>query len=175
VATAAAGCGHVVVRHRVVTRTLPPIVTTGPPQPTHTVLHAFHRYAAGQTADVQAQAGVSLRVTVSRPSASTTSLSSSHGLAPQHGYYVTFHLTVVNTGSQPVELSPRDFLVRMPRQGTVTSYDGNSPYSGASRQLDTTELEPGNRDRAPLTFDVRSRHGRIDYRPGGTTVAVWTF
>jgi hypothetical protein len=26
-----------------------------------------------------------------------------------------------------------------------------------------------------LTFDARGRHGRLDYRPGGTTVAVWTF
>jgi hypothetical protein len=106
---------------------------------------------------------------------STTSLSSSHGYPPQHGYYVTFHLVVTNTGSQPVELGPRDFVVRLAGQGTVTSYDGNSPYSGASRQLDTTELEPGDSDRAPLTYDLRGRHGRFDYRPGGATVAVWTF
>jgi hypothetical protein len=175
VAAAVAGCGHGVVHRRVVTRTLPPIVTTVSPHPTHTVVHAFHRYTAGQSADLQAQAGVSLRVTVSPPSVSTTSLSSSHGYPPRHGYYLTFHLSVVNTGSQPVELSPGDFVVRIPHQGTVTSYDGNSPYSGANRQLDTTELEPGNHDRAPLTFDARGRHGRLDYRPGGTTVAVWTF
>ena len=174
-AAALTGCGHLVVHHRVVTTTLPPIVTTPTAQPTRTILHTFHRYAAGQTADIEAQAGVSLRVTVSRPSVSRTSLSHSHGYPPQHGYYVTFHLDVVDTGSQPIVVSPRDFVVVMPHQGTVTSYDGNSPYSGASRQLDTTEVEPGGHDRAPLTFDVRGTHGRIDYRPGKEPVAVWTF
>ena len=175
VAVALTGCGHVVVHRRVVTHTLPPTVTTPSPQPPRTVVRAFHRYSAGQTANLRAQAGVALRITVSHPSVSRTSLSSSHGYPPQHGYYLTFHLVVRNIGSQPVEVGPHDFVVRMPGQGTVTSYDGNSPYSGANRQLDTTELAPGETDRAPLTFDVRGRHGRFDYRPGGTTLAVWSF
>ena len=169
------GCGHVHVHRRVVTTTLPPIVTTPTAQPTRTIVHAFHRYAAGQTADIEAQAGVSLRVTVSKPSVSRTSLSHSHGYPPQHGYYLTFHLDIVDTGRQPVVVSPRDFVVVMPHQGKVTSYDGNSPYSGASRQLDTTELEPGDHVSAPLTFDVRQTHGRLDFRPGTTTAVAWTF
>jgi hypothetical protein len=175
VAAAAVGCGHVVAHKRVVTHTLPPIISSPSPQPTRALVHAFHHYVAGQTARIEAQSGVSLRLSVSRPAASTTSLSSSHGYPPQHGYYLTFHLAVTNTGTQPVVIGPRDFVVHMPGQGTVTSYDGNSPYSGANKQLDTTELEPGDTDRAPLTFDVRSRHGRFDYRAGGTAVAVWTF
>jgi len=174
-AAALIGCGHGVPHRRGATSTLPPGTSTPTPQPTRTIVHAFHRYAAGQTADIQAQAGVSLTVTVSKPAISRTSLSHSHGYPPQHGYYLTFHLAVVDTGSQPVALSPRDFVVHIPHQGTVTSYDGNSPYSGASRQLDTTEVEPGGHDRAPLTFDVRAIHGRIDYRPGKKPVAVWTF
>ena len=174
-AAALTGCGHVAGRRHVVTTTLPPVITTPTPVPTQTIVHAFRRYAAGETADIEAQGGVSLRVTVSKPSISRTSLSHSHGYPPQHGYYLTFDLDIVDTGSQPIVLSPRDFVVRIPHQGTVTSYDGNSPYSGASRQLDTTELEPGGHDRAPLTFDVRSTHGRIDYQPGKKPVAVWSF
>jgi hypothetical protein len=174
VAAAFTGCGHVVHR-KVITHTLPPKVTTGPPQPSKTVLHTFRRYTAGQTAEIEAQSGVALRLTVSKPSVSTTRLSRSHGYPPQRGYYVTFRLVIRNTGSQPVVINPRDFVVHIRRQGTVTSYDGNSPYSGANRQLDTTELEPGGTDRAPITFDVRDRHGRFDYRPGRTTVAAWTF
>ena len=173
-AAAVSGCGHVVVHRRVVTHTLPPVIRTSP-QPTRTVVHAFHRYVVGQTALIAAQAGVSLRLTVSKPSVSTTSLSSSHGYPPQHGYYLTFHLVVTDTGSRPVIIGPHDFAVRVPGQGAVTSYDGNSPYSGANRQLDTTELESGDTDRAPLTFDVRGRHGQFVYRPGGKTVAVWTY
>jgi hypothetical protein len=174
VAAAATGCGNVVHR-KVVTHTLPSEVVTPSPHPTKTVLHAFRHYIAGQTAHIDAQSGVSLMLTVSRPDVSTTSLSRSHGYPPQHGNYLTFHLVIRNTGSQPVIVNPSDFVVHIQRQGTVTSYDGNSPYSGASRQLDTTELEPGDTDRAPMTFDVRARHGRFDYRPGRKPVAVWRF
>ena len=174
VAAALTGCGHVVHR-KVVEHTLPPKVDTPSPQPTKTILHAFHRYAAGETAEIDAQSGVALRITVSRPSVSTQSLSRSHGYPPQHGHYLTFHLVIRNTGSQPVVINPRDFVVRIARQGTVTSYDGNSPYSGANRQLDTTQLEPGGTDRAPITFDARATHGRFDYRPGRRTVAAWAF
>ena len=174
VAAALTGCGHVIHR-KVITHTLPPKVVTVSPQPTRTIVHAFHRYTAGQTARIDAQSGVALDLTVSRPDVSRSSLSRSHGYPPQHGYYVTFHLVIRNTGSQPVILNPRDFVVHIQRQGTVTSYDGNSPYSGANKQLDTTELEPGDSDRAPITFDVRARHGRFDYRPGRKPVAVWSF
>lgn len=173
-AAALTSCGH--VTHRTVsTHTLPATTTTASPQPTKTIVHAFRRYDAGQTATIDAQSGVALRISVSRPSVSTTSLSRSHGYPPQHGRYVTFRLVIRNTGSQPIVINPRDFVVHIPRQGIVTSYDGNSPYSGASRQLDTTQLEPGGTDRAPITFDVRARHGRFDYRPGRHTVAVWRF
>ena len=174
VAAAVSGCGHVVHR-KVITHTLPPSTASASPQPTKTIVHAFRRYDAGQTAAIDAQSGVALRITVSRPSTSTGSLSRSHGYPPQHGYYVTFRLVVRNTGSQPVVINPRDFVVRIAHHGVVTSYDGNSPYSGASRQLDTTEVEPGGTDRAPITFDVRAKHGRFDYRPGRATVAAWRF
>jgi hypothetical protein len=173
VVAALTGCGH--VRHRVVTHHLPPVVTSPTPQPARTVVHAFPRQRAGESAVIHAQAGVGLRVTVSRPSVSRTSLSSTHGYPPQHGHYVTFHVAVANTGSKPVDLSPRDFSALIAHQGRVSTYDGNSPYSGADKQLDPTELEPGDTVHGPLTFDVRSTHGRFDYRPGGATVAEWTF
>jgi hypothetical protein len=57
----------------------------------------------------------------------------------------------------------------------VTSYDGNSPYSGASRQLDTTELQAGDRVGAPLTFDTAWKHGRFVYAPDGSPAVVWRF
>jgi hypothetical protein len=168
------GCGF--KHHRVVvTHTLPPIVDSPSPQPTRTIIHQFRTYRAGQTATLAAQQGVSLSLGVSKPSSSTTRLSSSYGYGPQHGHYVTFQITVTNTGEQSIEISPHNFVVRIPGEGEVTSYDGNSPYSGASRQLDTTELEPGDHVSAPLTFDVRSTHGRLDFRPGHVTAAAWTF
>lgn len=174
VTAALTGCGHVVVHRKFIRHSAPQIVSVSP-GPTKTVVHAFPRYRAGETAQIDAQPGVALSLTVSRPSASTTALSHSHGYPPQHGNYLTFRLVIRNTGSRPVVINPRDFVVHIAHQGTVTSYDGSSPYSGAPKQLDTTELEPGDTDRAPLTYDVRARRGRFDYRPGGETAAIWTF
>ena len=169
-----AGCGF--RHHRVViTHQLPPVIDSTSPRPTRTIIHDFRTYRVGQTASLAAQQGVALRIAVGKPSTSTTRLSSSYGYPPQHGHYVTFQITVTNTGTQSIEVSPRNFVVRIPGQGVVTSYDGNSPYSGASRQLDTTELAPGDHVSAPLTFDVASVHGRFDFRPVHATAAAWTF
>jgi hypothetical protein len=150
--------------------TSPPV-----PRPVRTVVRTTHTYAAGRTASLNAQAGVALRLTASAPDVSRGRLSSSHGYPPARGYYVTFHISVVNTGSKPIDLVPTSFYVRVPGEGRVTSYDGNSPYSGAGRQLDHTELDPGQTVRAPLTFDVRSPHGRLAFAPDGSAAIAWLF
>ena len=152
------------------------VVTTSPsPGPTITVLRSGRTLAAGLTIDFTAQAGVSLRLTASRPSASRQRLSRSYGYAPAHGYYVTFRLTVTNTGTQPVDIGPRNFVVRISGEGKVGPYDGNAPYSGASQQLDATQLDPGQTVRAPLTFDVRRPHGTLQFVPDRSAAVSWTF
>lgn len=145
------------------------------PAPTRTVVSDARVYPAGETAVIHAQAGVGLRLRASRPHVSRTSLSSSYGYAPARGYYLTFRLVIVNTGRRTISLSPRDFSVRIPGRGRVTSYDGNAPYSGASEQLDATEIDAGQRVSAPLTFDVSRVHGRLAFAPDGSPAAVWTF
>ena len=145
------------------------------PRPTVTTTLGAHALAAGGSTDFTAQAGVSLRLTASAPRVSTSRLSRSYGYAPAHGYYVTFTLTIVNTGSRPVDLGPPNFHVRIPREGVVTAYDGNAPYSGAPTQLDSTELAPGERLRAPLTFDVRRPHGVLEYLPDRSAAVTWRF
>jgi hypothetical protein len=171
-AVALTGCASVHLH----ARPQPVIVTKTPsPGPTITILRSNHVLAAGLTADFTAQAGVRLRLTASRPSVSRQRLSSSYGYAPAHGYYVTFRLTLTNTGSEPVDISPRNFSVKISGEGTVGPYDGNAPYSGASQQLDTTELEPGDTVRAPLTFDVRRVHGVLQFVPDRSAAVSWTF
>jgi hypothetical protein len=130
---------------------------------------------AGERAELPAQAGVSVSLKAAPPATSRTRLSSSYGYPPANGLYVTFRMTVVNTGRRTIALSPRDFYVRIADGDRVTTYDGNAPYSGAPRQLDQTLLEPGDRVSAPLTFDVGGRHGRLAYAPDGSAAVVWTF
>jgi hypothetical protein len=145
------------------------------PRPTITVTRSARVLTAGDTADFTAQAGVSLRLSASKPQVSRGRLSRSYGHPPARGDYVTFTHTIVNTGSQPVDLGPPNFHVRIPGEGVVTAYDGNAPYSGAPQQLDSTELDPGDRVRAPLTFDVRSTHGVLMYLPDRTAAVTWRF
>lgn len=170
-ATTLAGCRTSHVAGPPVTGT-----TTGSsPRPTVTVTKSARALDAGATTDFTAQAGVSLRLTASRPQVSRGRLSRSYGSPPARGYYVTFGLTIVNTGSRPVDLGPPNFHVRVPGEGVVTAYDGNAPYSGASRQLDSTELAPGESVRAPLTFDVRRPHGLLMYLPDRSAAVTWRF
>jgi hypothetical protein len=164
----AAGCGGS-------SGTQAPVGHATTPAPKRTVVSNARVYTVGETALIHAQAGVGLRLRAFPPRVSRSSLSSSYGYPPQHGYYLTFRLVVANTGNRPITLAPRDFYLRMPGQGRVSSYDGNSPYSGAGAQLDATELDIGQRLAAPLTFDVSKRHGRLAFAPDGSPAAVWTF
>lgn len=145
------------------------------PAPDRTVIRGAPVYPAGQRAELSAQAGVSLVLTAAEPTVSKTALSSSYGYGPANGVYVTFRLTITNTGRRTIAISPRDFYVRVGDGGRVTTYDGNAPYSGAPRQLDQTLLEAGDRMRAPLTFDVDGRHGRLAYAPDDSAAIIWTF
>jgi hypothetical protein len=140
------------------------------------VHRSFRIYRAGQTGIVTSPGQhAALRMTVSRPTVSTTSLSRGYGYSPQHGHYVTFGLTIRNTGKVPVTVGPLDFLVRTPGIARTTTDDGNAPYSGSSRQLDQTELAAGHQVRNQLTFDVADPSGTLFYAPGGDRAIGWTF
>lgn len=152
-----------------------PTVVVTHPGPVRTLVRSGQVAAAGTTLTLHAQAGVVVRLTAARPRLSRDRLSSSYGYAPQHGYYATFSLTIVNVGRRRIQIGPHDFRDRVPGQGSVTSYDGNAPFSGAPRQLDTTRLEPGQRVRAPLTFDVSSRRGVLSYAPDGSPALSWRY
>src|SRR4051812_8920667 len=131
-----------------------------------TVVKDSRVVAAGRAVPFVAQRGVTLRLKASTATVSRTSLSASYGYPPSHGFYVTFRLTIANTGSKPVQIGPGNFVVVVPGEGRVTSYDGNGPYSGAHAQLDNTEAAAGEVLRAPISFDVRSPHRSEERRVG---------
>src|SRR5207302_6039187 len=122
-----AGCGPQVHPPRAQP---PPSVRPVTPAPTVTLVRAGRVVRAGTTVPFQAQAGVTLKIRASRPSLSRQRLSSSYGYAPARGYYVTFLVTLANTGRRPVDIGPGDFFVQVSRQGKVTTLMGNAPYSG---------------------------------------------
>lgn len=150
-----------------------PAATT--PAPVRTIVKNSRVVAAGRAVPFAAQRGVTLRLKASEPKVSRTSLSSNYGYPPSHGYYVTFALTIVNTGRKPVQIGPANFVLTVPGQGRVTSYDGNGPYSGAHAQLDPTEIAPGEVLQAPLSFDVSSPHGRLLFVPDRSAAVIWRY
>lgn len=156
-------------------QTLPSQTQPVKPVPTRTIVKNSRIVAAGRAVPFAAQRGVTLRLRASAPQVSRTSLSSTYGYPPSHGYYVTFRLTITNTGRKPVQIGPSNFALTVPGQGRVTSYDGNGPYSGAHAQLDTTEISPGDVIRAPLSFDVRTPHGRLLFLPDKTAAVIWRY
>jgi hypothetical protein len=173
---AGAGCAGTTVRERPVDSPASGHERTQTPAPTRTIVHSARVYPAGTPAELSAQAGVSLRLVAGRPDLSRTRLSSSYGYPPAHGWYVTFRLTIRNTGTKPIALSPADFYLRVAgRTGRLDTTDGNAPYSGASAQLDPTILDPGDSVRSPLTFDASGTHGRLAYAPDGSAAIIWTF
>lgn len=151
--------------------------TTAKPSPVKTIVRRYRTYRAGEVGLLNSPAQhASLRVAVGRPSRSTTRLSDSYGDAPAHGHYVTFRLTITNTGRVPIVIQRLDFWVKTPGARKTTTDDGNAPYSGSGSQLDTTELEPGDRVTNNLTFDVADPTGTLFYGPGGKRPALaWTF
>lgn len=164
---------HTVVRGPTVVTTT---TTHAGPSPTTTIVRSYRTYRAGETGVLRSRAQhASLRITVSRPHRSTTRLSPSYGDAPLHGHYVTFQLTIANTGQVPVLLQRLDFWVRTPGAAKTTTDDGNSPYSGSGTELDTTQLVPGKRITNNLTFDVANPSGTLFYGPNGRKALAWDF
>jgi hypothetical protein len=152
-----------------------PSATATTPRPVRTIIRNTHVVHPGQAVRLLAQRGVALRLRATGPRVRRTRLSSTHGYPPAHGYYVTFRVTVVNIGRKPIGIGPGDFATVVPGEGRVTSYEGNAPYSGAARQLDPTELAPGDSVRAPLTFDVSKPHGRFGYYPDRSPAIIWVY
>jgi hypothetical protein len=141
------------------------------------VVHrAYRTLRAGHSGVVRSpKQHASVRVSVGAPSVSTTRLSSTYGSAPLHGHYVTFRMQVADTGKVAIELRRLDFFVRTPGAAKTTTDDGNAPASGSGSQLDTTELEPGQRVSNNLTFDVATPRGTLYYAPAGRIALAWRF
>jgi hypothetical protein len=174
-AVALAGCGVATQ-----TKSDPTVTTTSTrttrPHPVKTVVRNYRTYRAGQTGILNSpQQHASLHVAVSAPSVATTSLSKSYGYPPANGHYVTFRLTITNTGRVPVLIRRLDFWVQTPGAARTTTDEGNAPYSGSGTQLDTTQLNPGDRVSNNLTFDVTHPTGTLFYGPGGHRALAWTF
>lgn len=142
------------------------------PSPRRTItLPPRSQFTVGQTATVANPAsGAHISITVAAPSYSATALGS-YGYGPQEGLYVTFPVTVANSGTVPIVLSVTDFVVDERGLSGRTPYDGNSPYSGEPTQLDHTEVAPGQRVSGFLTFDEPGRHGVLHWQ----SICSWTF
>jgi hypothetical protein len=159
--------------------TAPPAVTVtehASPQPTRTLLRGFHTLRAGRSATIEGAGGAAMFIKAAGPSVSRNRLSPSYGYAPAHGYYITFKITIKDVGSSPIVIQRLDFWVVVPGLGKINTNEGNAPFSGSPRQLDTTELTSGGHVSNNLTFDVSHPSGTLYYGPGGHKPTIaWRF
>lgn len=148
----------------------------GQPSPRPTVtLPARSKFLVGQTATViDAATSAALQITVGAPQVTSGALGS-YGYGPQEGLYLSFPVTVHNSGSVAVVVHVLDFVVDEPTLPDRTVDEGNTPYSGAPRQLDNTVLAPGQQVSNVLTYDEPGRHGRLRWVTGGVTACSWSF
>jgi hypothetical protein len=154
-----------------------PTVTT---TTTHKSVVVINKHTNTVKAGTTVQIGVPKRgaaalINIGKPTVSRNRLSKSYGYAPAHGYYVTFPVKILNDGVNPLLIDRLDFWVNIAGEGKINTNDGNSPYSGAKTQLDTTELTTGQPVSNYLTFDVSRPHGTFVYGPGHKTSVKWTF
>jgi hypothetical protein len=139
------------------------------------VIRHYRTQRAGQTGILTSRSQhASLRLTAGRPMQSSAALSS-YGDPPRYGHYLTFRLTITNTGSAPILVRRLDFWLKTPGTARTTTDDGNAPFSGAAQQLDTTQLPPGHRISNDLTFDVAGLSGTLFYGATGHPQLAWAF
>lgn len=124
---------------------------------------------------VGAATSARVRITLSRPSFSRTSLSGTYGKAPRNGRYLTVQLRLTSVGSASVFVAPSDFYVTQPGRPKLTTDDGNAPFSGASQAFNATAADPGETVTGPLTFDVPPGTGQVVYAPESTPACSWRF
>jgi hypothetical protein len=131
------------------------------------VIHKFKTLKIATAAQIgTAGANAGELIKIGKPTVSRSRLSS-YADDPEHGYFVTFPIKIYNDGKDPLVVNRLDFWVRVPGEGNINNNDGTAPFSGAHRQLDTTELESGQGVSNIMTFDVSSTHGTFLYGPGG--------
>lgn len=171
----ASGCqvGHTTTEPGPTTTTY---ITHTPHPHRTTIIKGYRTFGAGTTGSIGVPSqGAAMVITAKVPSVSRNRLSPTYGYPPAHGYYVTFPLIIKNTGQQSLLIERLDFYVKTPGLGKITTNDGNAPYSGSPRQLDSTLLAPGKTLSNNLTFDVSRPRGTFYYAPGGKPSIAWTF
>lgn len=129
----------------------------------------------GATVTLGNPSAARLRLTVSRPTWSRTSLSRDYGKTPRNGFYLSVQARVTSVGGQSALVSGEDFYVLLADGKKVTTNDGNGPYSGASQAFATTALDPGETVTGPLTFDVAKQRGQVVFAPASAPACSWRF
>jgi hypothetical protein len=150
--------------------------TTTNHKTTIVVIHKFKKLKIGSAAQIgTAGSAAGELIKIGKPSISTHRLSS-YADDPEHGYFVTFPIKIYNDGTSPLVVNRLDVWVDVPGEGVINNNDAAAPFSGAHRQLDTTELESGQGVSSIMTFDVSSTHGTFLYGPGGKHAELgWTY
>ncbi len=91
----------------------------------------------------------------------------------QRGRYVYFVVTVENIGSEAFSYNPYDFEVALPDGQRVDDYAYVGLPKGAPEVFHSGELNPGEKIRGALAYDVPNGPFKLSYSPGSRTLGTW--
>lgn len=90
---------------------------------------------------------------------------------PKNGQYLSVDITV-EAISEGFDINPFDFFVRTP---DGRRFDPTVAYEAPEPSLDYSELNPGEKIRGYVTFDVPRGHGEVVYAPQNRGLFAWAF
>ncbi len=92
---------------------------------------------------------------------------------PAEKFFLHVVVLAQATGSQQVSVDPSQFYFRLPSGDRFNSGEGNASGAVGNRALASTTLNPGEKVRGEVVFDVPSKAGDIVYDEGGGAAVVW--
>ncbi len=128
----------------------------------------------GETADVTLNDGDAAgTIQVQKAAAYRKTKAGALGSRPKNGRYVQVTISARST-SGVFSLNPLYFQVTNADGDVFGAGEGNSLFEDGDRGLHATDLNPGQRVRGTVTFDVPPAAKTLEYAPFGQTLATWS-
>jgi uncharacterized protein DUF4352 len=113
-----------------------------------------------------------VKITVSAPRF-TTGRPDEFSDPPAEKFFLHVVVLAQVAGSQQVSVDPSQFYFRLPSGDRFNSGEGNASGAVGNRALASTTLNPGEKVRGEVVFDVPSKASEIVYHEGRGAAVVW--
>jgi len=113
-----------------------------------------------------------VKITLSAPRFTTERPDEFSG-PPAEKFFLHVGVLAQAAGNQRVSVEPSYFYFRLPSGDRFNYGDGNASGAVGNRALVATTLNPGEKVRGEIVFDVPSKGGELVYDEGSGAAVVW--